>query len=321
MKYFITGGAGFIGSHLTEYLLDKGHEVHILDDLSTGSISNIAHLKGNERFGYTIGNVVDEPLVAEYIDWADFVFHLAAAVGVQLIVERPVYTIETNIKGTEVVLKHAAKKRKPVLITSTSECYGKSDSVPFNEESDMVFGPTSRARWSYAASKAIDEFLALSYWRERKQPVVVVRLFNTVGPRQVGHYGMVVPRFVKQAISDEPITVYGSGKQSRCFCFVGDAIEALYDLSLRDDVFGKVYNVGSTEEISIENLAKLVKETAGSKSEIKLVPYEEAYAEGFEDMMRRVPDTSKIQATTGFKPKRSIAEIIKMMIDDMSGGG
>jgi UDP-glucose 4-epimerase len=317
MRYLITGGAGFIGSHLSEHLLSAGHEVRVLDNLSTGSIDNIVHLKDKKGFGYTIASVTDEPVTAELVDWSDFVFHLAAAVGVDLIVKKPVYTIETNIKGTEVVLEHANKKKRPVLIASTSECYGKSSKVPFKEDDDMVFGPTVRARWSYACSKAIDEFLGISYWRAEKLPVIIARLFNTVGPRQVGYYGMVVPRFVTQALAGDKITVYGDGKQSRCFAFVGDVVGALVKISTRKDAYGEVYNIGSQEEITMNALAALVKKTLKSKSEIVHVPYEVAYAEGFEDMQRRVPDTTKINKLIGFKPTTGIEEIIRLVAEDM----
>lgn len=320
MKYLITGGAGFIGSHLAEKLLSHGHRVHVLDDLSTGRIENVAHLKENDSFGYSIGNVTDRPLTAELVDWSDFVFHLAAAVGVDLIVKKPVYTIETNIKGTEVVLSQASKKNRPVLITSTSECYGKSDQVPFEEDQDMVLGPTVRARWSYACSKAIDEFLGLSYFRERGLPVVIARLFNTVGPRQVGHYGMVVPRFVTQALRGEDVTVYGDGSQSRCFAYVGDVVGALVELSSREEAFGEVYNIGTKEEITIAGLAELVIEELGSTSKIVYVPYEKAYAKGFEDMKRRVPDTTKIEKLIGFKPGTDIRQTIRLVADEIKSG-
>jgi UDP-glucose 4-epimerase len=320
MKILITGGAGFIGSHLAEYLLARGEEVHCLDDLSTGSIHNISHLKDNDKFSYTIGSVTDEQLVAEYVDWADFVYHLAAAVGVELIVNNPVRTIETNIRGTEAVLRHASKKKRPVLITSTSETYGKNENVPFKEDDDMVLGPTSRARWSYACSKAIDEFLGLSYWHERELPVIIVRLFNTVGPRQVAQYGMVLPRFVTQALKGEPITVYGDGKQSRCFAYVSDVIEAMVNLAGREEACGQVFNIGSHEEITIEDLAKLVKKLLNSGSPIEYIPYEKAYAAGFEDMRRRAPDTGKIAALTGYKPKHGIEDIIRLVAEHIQKG-
>jgi UDP-glucose 4-epimerase len=315
MKNLITGGAGFIGSHLAEYLLDREvEEVAVIDDLSTGSIENIAHLKGNPRFRYQIDTITNEPLLAELIDWADVVYHLAAAVGVRLIVESPVRTIETNIYGTELVLKHAVKKKKLVVLASTSEVYGKSGKVPFNEEDDMVLGPTHRGRWSYACSKAIDEFLALSYWKERKLPVIIARLFNTVGPRQVGRYGMVLPRFIQQALSGGPLTVYGDGKQSRCFCSVGDVVRALHRLVAEPQAVGQVFNVGSEEEITIEDLAKRVRDRVHPGAEIVYIPYSEAYEEGFEDMRRRVPDIGKIRQLIGFEPSVRLDRIIDRIV-------
>src|SRR5271167_2493702 len=268
MRYLITGGAGFIGSHLSEALLDRGDEVFVLDDLSTGSVENIRHLKANSRFHYIFDSIMNKHLLAELVDESDVIFHLAAAVGVRLIVESPVRTIETNVHGTQNVLDAASKKKKLVFTASTSEVYGKSDKIPFHEDADLVLGPTSKGRWSYAASKALDEFLALSFWKERKQPVVVARFFNTVGPRQTGRYGMVLPNFVRQAINGSPITVFGSGKQSRCFCYVGDVVAALLLLLGNPQAVGEVVNIGSTEEISIEQLALLVKQRTGSKSPI-----------------------------------------------------
>ena len=315
MRYLITGGAGFIGSHLSEALLAKGDEVYIIDDLSTGSIENIEHLKNNKNFHYTIDTIFNEPLTAELIDRCDIVFHLAAAVGVMLIVESPVKTIETNIGGTELVLRNAAKKKKQVVIASTSEVYGKSTKIPFSEDDDLVMGPTTKGRWSYACSKAVDEFLSLSYWKERKLPTVVVRLFNTVGPRQTGRYGMVIPRFVKQAISGEPITVYGDGRQSRCFGYVTDVVGALVKLVENQKAYGQVFNVGNDEEITIDNLAKLIKKKTETKSAIKYIPYDEAYEEGFEDMNRRVPDLRKIEALIGYKPTIGIDQILDKVIE------
>ncbi|OHB72603.1 MAG: nucleoside-diphosphate sugar epimerase [Planctomycetes bacterium RBG_16_43_13] len=315
MRYLITGGAGFIGSHLSEALLAKGDEVYIIDDLSTGSIENIEHLKKNKNFHYTIDTIFNEPLTAELIDRCDIVFHLAAAVGVMLIVESPVKTIETNIGGTELVLRNAAKKKKQVVIASTSEVYGKSTKIPFSEDDDLVMGPTTKGRWSYACSKAVDEFLSLSYWKERKLPTVVVRLFNTVGPRQTGRYGMVIPRFVKQAISGEPITVYGDGRQSRCFGYVTDVVGALVKLIENQKAYGQVFNVGNDEEITIDNLAKLIKKKTETKSAIKYIPYDEAYEEGFEDMNRRVPDLRKIKALIGYKPTIGIDRILDKVIE------
>ncbi len=295
MRFLITGGAGFIGSHLAEDLLARGHRVHVLDDLSTGSMDNIRHLKTEPRFGYTIETCASAAVVAELVDDADIVYHLAAAVGVDLIIESPVRTIETNVHCTEVVLAQAAKKRKPVFIASTSEVYGKSTSFPFKESGDIVFGATANGRWSYACSKALDEFLALAYWKERKLPTVVGRMFNTVGPRQTGRYGMVVPRFVQQALSGRPITVYGDGTQTRCFCHVGDVVNALIDLMLLGDLaHGQVFNIGAQEEISMLALADRVRDLTGSDSDIQVIPYDQAYEEGFEDMPRRYPDISKV---------------------------
>ncbi|MEW5913359.1 MAG: GDP-mannose 4,6-dehydratase [Thermodesulfobacteriota bacterium] len=314
MRALITGGAGFIGSHLARHLLSLGQKVQIIDDLSTGAMDNIEGLKANPDFGYTIADMREEPLLAELVDGADVVYHLAAAVGVRLIVESPVKTIETNVGCTEVVLKLANKKHKKVIIASTSEVYGKNEAVPFKEDHDLVLGPTVKARWAYACSKAIDEFLALAYHRARKLPVVVVRLFNTVGPGQTGRYGMVLPTFVRQALSGEPITVFGDGNQSRCFSEVGEVVTALAALAAAPAAEGEVVNVGSNQEISIKELAKLVKKLAGSKSPIKLVPYEEAYAEGFEDMPRRVPDVGKLQRLVGFTPQMGITEIVQSVI-------
>ena len=291
MRALITGGAGFIGSHLSEALLDKGHDVLILDNLSTGSIDNISHLKGRRGFEYFIDTVTNEPLLAELIDRSDVVFHFAAAVGVKLIVEQPVYTIETNVHGTEVVLKHANKKKKLVVIASTSEVYGKSDDVPFREDSDLVLGPTPKHRWAYACSKAIDEFLALAYWKEKKLPVIITRFFNTVGPRQTGRYGMVIPNFVRQGLSGQPITVHGDGTQTRSFCHVVDVIGALVALAER------------------------VRERTGGRSPIVAIPYDEAYESGFEDMPRRVPDLSKIHALIGYAPRRDLDAILTDVID------
>ena len=310
MRYLITGGAGFIGSHLAERLLDRGDHVVLLDNLSTGSMENIRHLKTQERMEYHLDAIENRRLVAELVDDADIVVHLAAAVGVRLIVESPVRTIETNVNGTQIILEAAEKKRKLVLAASTSEVYGKSTQVPFREEADLVLGPTTKGRWSYAASKALDEFLALSYWRERKVPVIVVRLFNTVGPRQTGRYGMVLPNFVKQALDDAPITVYGSGTQSRCFCDVRDTVESLIRLMDSERAVGEVVNIGNTEEISIAELAEAVKVRTGSSSKIAYVPYDQAYEPGFEDMMRRVPCVDKLHTLTGFRPQIKLSEII-----------
>lgn len=319
MRVLITGGAGFIGSHLSDACLQRGDEVFIIDDLSTGSFENIRHLKDHPRFHYTIENVHNQPVTAELVDQVDVIFHLAAAVGVKLIVESPVRTIETNVHGTEVVLSLANKKKKKVLIASTSEVYGLSTQVPFSEDGNLVMGATTKGRWSYACSKAIDEFLALAYWREKKLPTVVVRLFNTVGPRQTGQYGMVIPTFVRQALSERPITVYGDGKQSRCFCFVGDVVGALMKLMDDDKAVGEVFNVGSNQEITIVDLAKKVKELTASQSEIVFVPYDEAYEEGFEDMPRRIPNITKVNHQIGFHPEMSLDGILKSVIDFHSG--
>ncbi|MBM3778897.1 MAG: NAD-dependent epimerase/dehydratase family protein [Acidimicrobiia bacterium] len=315
MRFLLTGGAGFIGSHLADRLLAGGHDVAVLDNLSTGSIDNIAHLKGRPGFGYAIDSITNEPLLAEMIDRADVVFHLAAAVGVKLIVERPVQTIETNVHGAEVVLRHANKKQKLVVIASTSEVYGKSQEVPFREDADLVLGATTRHRWAYACSKLIDEFLALAYWKEYSLPIVIVRLFNTVGPRQTGRYGMVLPRFVRQALGGEPITVYGDGTQSRSFTSVTDVVDALAALVEEPRAVGQVFNIGSTHEIRILDLASRVRTLTGSRSEIRLVPYEEAYEAGFEDMPRRVPDIRRIHDLIGFTPRVALDDIIRMVIE------
>jgi UDP-glucose 4-epimerase len=310
----ITGGAGFIGSHLAEALLARGDAVHVLDDLSTGSLRNIEALKAHPRFRCTVDSLFNEPLTAERIDSCDAVFHLAAAVGVRLIVESPVRTIETNVRGTEIVLKLAAKKGRPVLLASTSEVYGKSEKVPYAEDDDHVLGPTTRGRWSYAASKLVDEFLALSYGKEKGLPIVIARLFNTVGPRQTGRYGMVIPSFVRQALAGGPLTVYGDGKQSRCFADVGDVVGALVRLMDEPRARGQVFNVGNDEEITIRALAERVIARAGAKAEIRHVPYDEAYEAGFEDMRRRVPDLRKIKALIGYAPTNGIDAILDRVI-------
>ena len=320
MRHLITGGAGFIGSHLCDELLSRGDEVHVLDDLSTGSVENIRHLKGRPGFDYTIESLNNTAIVAELVDDADVVYHLAAAVGVQLIVESPVRTIETNVHCTEIVLAQASKKKKPVFVASTSEVYGKSRDLPYREDGDLMLGPTVRGRWSYACSKALDEFLAIAHWKERKLPTVVGRLFNTVGPRQTGRYGMVIPNFVRQAVADEPLTVFGDGTQSRCFCHVSDVVRAIADLMRHDDAYGEVFNIGSDEEISMLDLAREVQRMTESKSEITIVPYEEAYEPGFEDMQRRIPDTSKIRSLLGWHPTKSLAEILSDVIDEHRRG-
>ena len=315
MRALITGGAGFIGSHLAETMLALGDSVFVLDNLSTGSMENIVHLKGRAGFEYFIDSIENEGLLAELVDRADVVFHFAAAVGVKLIVEEPVRTIETNVHGTEIVLKHANKKKKLVVIASTSEVYGKSEDVPFREDADLVLGPTPKHRWAYACSKAIDEFLALAYWKERQLPVIVVRFFNTVGPRQTGQYGMVIPNFVRQALAGEPITVFGDGTQSRSFTHVADVVQALLKLVREPRAIGQVINIGNTGEISMLKLAERVRELSGSKSPIKLVPYDEAYESGFEDMPRRVPDLSKLTALIGYRPRFTLDDILSQVIE------
>lgn len=314
MHALITGGAGFIGSHLAEALLQLGHHVHVLDNLSTGSIENIAHLKTNPNFGYTVESVTNEWVLAELVDRSDVVFHLAAAVGVKLIVEEPVHTIETNVHGTEVVLKHASKKKKLVVIASTSEVYGKSAALPFREDADLVMGPTTKHRWAYACSKAIDEFLALAYWKERQLPVIIVRFFNTVGPRQTGRYGMVIPTFVRQALTGEPITVFGDGRQSRSFTFVGDVVRGLIALAQEPRAIGEVFNIGNTEEITIGDLALRIRKMTASTSRIVTIPYDEAYEAGFEDMARRIPDLNKIGSLVGYRPSARLDDILNSVI-------
>jgi len=315
VRALVTGGAGFIGSHLAERLLGLGHEVLVLDNLSTGSIDNIAHLKADRRFSYVIDSTANEPLLAEMIDRGDVVFHLAAAVGVKLIVEQPVHTIENNVHGTEVVLKHANKKKKLVVIASTSEVYGKSGDVPFREAADLVLGPSVKHRWAYACSKLIDEFLALAYWKEKKLPIVIARLFNTVGPRQTGRYGMVLPTFVRQALAGHPVTVFGDGTQSRSFTYVSDVVDALVALAEEPRAVGNVFNIGNVGEISIRDLAARVVALAGSASPIHFIPYDEAYEAGFEDMPRRVPDLSKLRDLIGYEPKVGLDEIICRVIE------
>lgn len=314
MRHLITGGAGFIGSHLSEALLKRGDEVFVLDDLSTGSVENIRHLKTHERFHYFFDSITNKQLLAELVDESDVIFHLAAAVGVRLIVESPVRTLETNVYGTQLVLDAASKKKKLVVTASTSEVYGKSEKVPFREDADLVLGPTTMSRWSYAASKALDEFLALSYWRERKQPVLVVRFFNTVGPRQIGRYGMVLPNFVRQALDGKPITIFGTGQQSRCFCDVRDTIEALQRLLATDKAIGEVVNIGTDDEVTIDGLAQVVKQRTKSESPVTHIPYDQAYEPGFEDMMRRVPSLEKLQKLTGFRPRTPLTEIVDRVV-------
>ena len=315
MRYLITGGAGFIGSHLSDELLRRGHEVFIVDDLSTGSIENVKHLKSNSRFHYLIDSCENVPVMAELVDTCDRIFHLAAAVGVKLIVESPVRTIETNVHLTEVMLTLANKKKRPILVASTSEVYGKSVEFPFREDGDLVLGATTKGRWSYACSKAIDEFLAIAYWKERKLPAVVARLFNTVGPRQTGQYGMVIPNFVRQALAGAPITVFGDGQQCRCFTHVADVVRALIGVLDNEKCYGQVFNIGNTAEISMVNLARQVKEICKSRSEIVFIPYEEAYEQGFEDMKRRVPDISKIGAAIDWKPTIALPQILGDVVE------
>jgi len=315
MRFLITGGAGFIGSHLAEALLASGHRVHVLDDLSTGSIENMRHLADSPGFDYTIDTCANPSLVTDLVDDADIVYHLAAAVGVDLIIKSPVRTIETNVHCTEVVLAAASRKRTPVVIASTSEVYGKSTAFPFREDGDIVLGNTTTGRWSYACSKAIDEFLAIAYWKERKLPTIVVRMFNTAGPRQTGHYGMVVPTLVQQALSGRAMTVFGDGTQTRCFCHVEDVVRALIDLVLLGEAaYGEVFNVGSQEEISMMALANRVHAMTASASEIQTIPYAQAYEAGFEDMPRRFPDLSKIFGAVGWSPTHSLDEILADVI-------
>ena len=314
MKALITGGAGFIGSHLADFLLGRGDQVVAIDDLSTGGIENIVHLKGHPRFTYHIDSVMNRSLLAELVDQCDVVFHLAAAVGVRLIVESPVRTITTNIAGTELVLQMAAKKHRTVLLASTSEVYGKRTDVPFREDDDLLMGPPTKRRWSYACSKAADEFLAMAYWEEHKVPVVITRLFNTVGPRQTGRYGMVIPRFVEQALAGTPITVYGDGQQSRCFAYVGDVVRILATLAERPAAVGEVINVGNDEEITMAALARQVKAQTQSASDVVLVPYDVAYTGGFEDMQRRVPDLAKLERLLGDRPRTNLEQILRAVI-------
>jgi UDP-glucose 4-epimerase len=314
MRYLVTGGAGFIGSHLAEALLKEGHEVHLLDDLSTGAIRNLDPIKAHPKLKYSIDSVFNQQVLAELVDQADVVYHLAAAVGVFMIVEKPVHTIETNLKGTEAVLQCASKKRKPVFIASTSEVYGKSAKIPFSEEDDVLLGPTTKSRWSYACSKMIDEFLALAYWKEHKVPTIVGRFFNTVGPRQTGQYGMVIPRFVQQALAGKPITVYGDGNQSRCFAHVADVVDAILKLVREPRAFGQIFNIGNDEEISINQLAEKIRDRINSSLPIRHVTYDDAYERGFEDMRRRIPDLTKIRKLIGYRVTRGIDDILDDVI-------
>ena len=321
MRVLVTGGSGFIGSHLTEALLRDGHEVVVLDDLSTGRLENLQGVQGHPRFTVHLGSVLDEALVQKLVDEVDMVYHLAAAVGVRLILERPVETIETNIVGTEMVLRAATGKRARVVLASTSEVYGKNDAVPLSEEDDRILGPTTKSRWSYACSKAIDEFLGLAYYREREVPVVILRFFNTVGPRQTGQYGMVVPRFARQALDGEPITVYGDGRQSRAFTDVEDAVRATVALSMSPAAVGEVVNVGSSEEVTIGELAERVKRLAGSRSPLVFVPYEEAYQPGFEDLRRRVPSIAKAERVVGYRPRVPLDETLRRVLEFLRTSG
>ena len=317
MRYLVTGGAGFIGSHLCEYLLEQGHTVHALDNLSTGRLENIDHLTDHPRFELTVDSILNPFVMERLIQEADMVFHLAAAVGVKLIIDEPVSTMETNLEGTRVTLKLASRHNKKVLITSTSEVYGKNSKLPFTEDDDCSYGPTTIGRWSYAYSKALDEFMALAYRQETGVPVIVTRLFNTVGPRQTGRYGMVIPRFIRQALKGEPITVYGNGKQSRSFTYVGDVVKALVDLSESEVAVGQVFNVGNDERVTIEQLAQKVKLMVGSDSKIDYIPYEKAYSQNYEDMMHRLPSLKKIHDVTGYRPTMDLDSILRTVIDFM----
>ena len=315
MKALITGGAGFIGSHLTEMLLDDGNEVHVIDDLSTGSINNVDLFGQHPSFHYAIGSVTDTALMAELVDGCDLIFHLAAAVGVKLAVQRPVHTIETNVNGTGIVLGLASKEGKKVVLTSTSEVYGDSPGGPLREDGQLLLYPPMRSRWSYAWSKAIDESLAMAHWHERRLPVVIARLFNTVGPRQTRHYGMVIPRFVEQASTGMPLTIYGDGRQSRCFAYVRDVVRGMIDLAMHPDAVGEIFNIGNDQEVTIEELARLVTDVTHSQSELSYVPYDLVYEEGFADMQRRVPDLSKIRSFIGYKTTKDLRAIVKSIVD------
>ena len=314
-KILITGGAGFIGSHLAEALVAQGKEVCVIDDLSTGSLANVAALGDHPHFHFTKASIRDGRELERLVERVDFIYHLAAAVGVELVVKNPVYTIEDNVRGTENVLAAAAKRGVGVLLTSTSEVYGKSERECFREDDDLLIGPPTFGRWSYACSKLLDEFLALAYWREKRLPVFVVRLFNTVGQRQTGRYGMVVPRFVQAALRDEPILIHDDGKQTRCFCHVSDVVRALGELPLQRRAVGQVYNIGSTEEVSILDLARRVKQLTESRSELRLIPYDQAYAKGFEDMRRRVPSTDKIYQLMGWRATKSLDQVLRLTVE------
>ena len=315
MKILITGGAGFIGSHLAEALLDRGDKIQVIDNLSTGSLQNITHLIENPNFNYTIDTIMNEAAIDKLIGDCDCIYHLAAAVGVKLIMEKPLETIETNVKGTEIILRIANKYKKKILITSTSEIYGNHIQHKLKEDDNRVLGPIKKWRWAYASSKTIDEFLALAYHIEKKLPIVIVRLFNTVGPRQTGAYGMVLPNFVQSALLGKPITIYGDGRQTRSFGYVKDVVRGMIGLMEHPKAIGDVFNIGSETEISIKNLAKKIKDMAGSSSEILHIPYEEAYGKGFEDMMRRTPNISKIKKLIGYKPSVTLDQIIERVIE------
>ncbi|MBN2312548.1 MAG: GDP-mannose 4,6-dehydratase [Sedimentisphaerales bacterium] len=321
MRALVTGGAGFIGSHLTERLLRDGHHVSVIDNLSTGSLKNIEHLKGHRDFEFVTGDIRNTVLMTTLIERSDVIYHLAAAVGVRLIAEDPVRTIQTNIGGTEIVLDIANTFGRKILLASSSEVYGKSEAVPFREEDDLVLGSTSLSRWAYACSKAIDEFLGQAYYQQYGLGVVIGRFFNTVGPRQTGQYGMVVPRFIQMALNNEPVLVYGTGKQTRCFCYVADLVEALIGLMNCEQAAGKVYNIGTSEEISIEDLADKIIDMTGSRSQKKFVPYEIAYGRPIEDMMRRVPSTERIKETIGWEPRTRLDETLQTIIDRLKRNG
>ncbi len=318
MKVLITGGAGFIGSHLAERCLKEGWQVSVIDDLSTGAFENIAGLRFSNAFSYTIDSIFNAPLIAELVDVADLVFHLAASVGLRLVVKSPIRTMENNTRGTEIVLRAAAKKGKRVIIASSSEVYGKSTAVPFHEDADMVLGATTRSRWSYACSKMLDEFLGLAYWAERRLPTTIVRFFNTVGPRQTGRYGMVLPVFVREALMGQPLTLFGTGEQRRCFAYVGDVVEALIRIAKCDATIGEVINIGNDEEITIHGLASLVNETTGSPSGMIHIPYEQAYGPGFEDILRRVPSLEKLERLIGYRPSTAIDVIVREVAEDIA---
>jgi len=314
-KALVTGGAGFIGSHLAEKLLDRGYRVHVIDDLSTGSFDNISHLDGDPRFRHTIDSVLNAGVMEKLVGWSDVVFHLAAAVGVEYVIRNQLKALEVNVRGAEVVFSEAEKSKTKVVLFSTSEIYGKSVKVPFKEDDDSLMGPTTLTRWSYAVTKALDEILALAYRAERDLPIVILRVFNTCGPRQIGRYGMVVPRFVNQALAGEPIKVFGDGTQTRCFASVHDVVRGVVDLAESESALGEVFNIGSDQEISIKDLAEKVKQVASSASPIELVPYDEAYGPGFEDMMRRVPDLSKIRSAIGYEQNVDLEDIIRSVIE------